>query len=196
MLPSFLNPTRLLLAYQRGIFPMADRQGRIEWYDPDPRAILPLEDFHFSRSLQRTVRSGRYTVQVNTAFREVMEACAEPAPGREESWINPTIITAYCQLHAAGFAHSVECWQNGRLVGGLYGVALNSFFAGESMFSRQRDASKVALVHLVQRLKTRNFRLLDVQFTTPHLQQFGVIEISRRQYQARLAQAIAIPNHF
>ena len=193
---AILDPFRLLLAYQRGIFPMADQYGRIEWYDPDPRAILPLENFHLSRSLQRTVRSGRYTIQLNTAFQQVMEACAAPAPGREQTWISPDIITVYCQLHAAGFAHSVECWRDGRLVGGLYGVAINSFFAGESMFSHQRDASKVALVHLVQQLKEHGFLLLDVQFTTPHLQQFGIIEISRRQYHARLAQAINTPNHF
>lgn len=191
-----LDPFRLLLAYQQGIFPMADQAGRIEWYDPDPRAILPLENFHLSRSLQRVVRSGRYTIQVNTAFSQVMEACAAPAPGREETWISPPIITVYCQLQTAGFAHSVECWQDGRLVGGLYGIAINSFFAGESMFSRQDNASKVALVHLVQRLKARGFLLLDVQFTTPHLQQFGVIEIPRRQYHARLAQAIRTPNRF
>jgi leucyl/phenylalanyl-tRNA---protein transferase len=169
---------------------MAVEGDEIVWFDPDPRAIIPLDALHIPRSLQRVVRKGRYTVTVNQAFAEVIWACAAEAPGREETWISPAIIAAYNELHRLGFAHSVECWQNGRLAGGLYGVALKGLFAGESMFSRERDSSKVALVHLVQRLRAGGFQLLDVQFQTPHLARFGAIEIARSEYKRRLARAL------
>lgn len=191
-----LTPEILLSAYCQGIFPMADDDGALYWYDPDPRAILPLEKLHVSRSLQRTVRQRRYDVRVNTAFESVIRACAVPAPGRELTWISPEIVAAYERLHRAGFAHSVEAWRAEELVGGLYGVAINGFFAGESMFSHARDASKVALVALVERLRERGFKLLDVQFMTEHLRRFGAQEISRAAYQARLAQALRVPARF
>lgn len=184
-----LTPQLLLNAYSQGIFPMAE-DDVIYWYDPDPRTIIPLETFHVPRSLARTIRRSRFEVRADTAFRAVMEACAEPAPGREVTWINEEIITAYCELHALGFAHSVETWQDGVLVGGLYGVSLGGLFAGESMFSRATDASKVALVHLVERLRRGGFVLLDTQFMTNHLQRFGAIEIPRAEYQARLIHAL------
>lgn len=184
-----LTPQLLLNAYSQGIFPMAE-DGVIYWYDPDPRTIIPLDTFHVPRSLARTIRRGRFEVRADTAFRAVMEACAEPAPGREVTWINEEIIMIYCELHALGFAHSVETWQDGALVGGLYGVSLGGLFAGESMFSRATDASKVALVYLVERLRRGGFVLLDTQFMTNHLQRFGAIEISRTEYLARLTQAL------
>jgi leucyl/phenylalanyl-tRNA--protein transferase len=190
-----LHPAELLFAYRQGIFPMAHEDG-IYWYDPDPRAILPLDAFHIPRSLQRVVRRGVFEIRFDTAFREVMEACAMPAPGRETTWISEEFVRLYGQLQQMGYAHSVETWLDGQLVGGLYGVSINSFFAGESMFSCVRDASKVALVHLVRRLNERGFLLLDVQFTTDHLSQFGVIEIPRWQYHTRLAQALRKSNHF
>lgn len=169
---------------------MADDDGTIYWYDPDPRAVIPLDSFHVPRSLARTIRRGRFEVRVDTAFRTVMEACAEPGPGRDVTWISQEFITVYGELHALGFAHSVETWQEGKLVGGLYGVSLGGLFAGESMFSRATDASKVALVYLVERLRRGGFVLLDTQFMTNHLQRFGAIEISRAEYQARLTQAL------
>ncbi|HSM58881.1 MAG TPA: leucyl/phenylalanyl-tRNA--protein transferase [Candidatus Sulfomarinibacteraceae bacterium] len=191
-----LDPRQLLYAYSQGIFPMAGEDGAILWYDPDPRAILPLKEFRVPRRLARTVRQEPYEVRVNTALSDVITYCAAPSPGREQTWINPALIEAYTELHRLGFAHSVEAWQDGQLVGGLYGVALNSLFAGESMFSRERDASKVALVHLVRRLRQRGFLLLDIQFLTDHLAQFGAIEIPRSQYKTRLQQAMLKPNRF
>lgn len=191
-----LTPKILISAYSQGIFPMAHNDGHIYWYDPDPRTILPLDTFHISRSLARTVRKQKFEVRVNTAFEAVIKACAEPAPDRETTWIDQNIITAYTQLHHLGFAHSVESWLNNTLVGGLYGVSLRGLFAGESMFSRQTDASKVALVHLVNRMKTKGLILLDVQFSTPHLEQFGIISIPREEYKNRLAQALEIPAQF
>lgn len=186
-----LTPEMLIAAYCRGIFPMADDRGVIRWYDPHPRAILPLETFHVPRRLARTVRKGIFTIRTDTAFTEVMRACAEPAPGRETTWISDEMIEAYTALHRMGFAHSVEAWRDGRLVGGLYGVAIRGLFAGESMFSRERDASKVALVHLVERLRRGGYVLLDSQFLgSPHLLQFGLIEIPRWEYKRRLAQAL------
>ncbi|MCB0014961.1 MAG: leucyl/phenylalanyl-tRNA--protein transferase, partial [Anaerolineales bacterium] len=157
-----LDAVTLLNAYCQGIFPM-DHDGEIYWYAPDPRAILPLDNFHLPRSLARTVKQKKYEVRIDTAFADVMRACARSAPGREDTWISEEFVEVYSQLHEAGFAHSVESWQDGRLVGGLYGVAINSFFAGESMFSQARDASKVALVALVNYLRQRRFLLLDVQ---------------------------------
>ncbi|MFW6063208.1 MAG: leucyl/phenylalanyl-tRNA--protein transferase [Chloroflexota bacterium] len=191
-----LDPRQLLYAYSQGIFPMAGEDGAILWYDPDPRAIMPLEEFHIPRRLARTVRQEPYEIRVDTAFADVIDRCAAPAPDRRQTWISPTLIEVYKELHRLGFAHSVEAWQDGHLVGGLYGVALNSLFAGESMFSRARDASKVALVHLVRRLQQRKFLLLDIQFLTEHLAQFGAIEIPRGDYKARLQQAILKPNRF
>jgi leucyl/phenylalanyl-tRNA--protein transferase len=185
-----LTPHLLLNAYAQGIFPMAHEDGEVYWYDPDPRAILPLDSFHLPRSLARTLRQDGFQVRFDTAFREVITACAEPAPGRELTWINDEIIESYCELHTLGFAHSVETWIEGKLAGGLYGVSLAGLFAGESMFSRATDSSKIALVYLVEHLRRQRFILLDVQFMTPHLRRFGVIEISRRQYKKRLEQAL------
>jgi len=190
-----LAPEQLLLAYSRGIFPM-NVDGALYWFDPDPRAILPLEAFHVPRRLARTVGRGLFEIRVDNDFGEVMRGCAAPAPGREETWIGEEFVTAYTELHRLGYAHSVEAWQDGELTGGLYGVAINSFFAGESMFSRATDASKVALVHLVERLRERGFLLLDVQFMTGHLRRFGAVEVSRREYRQRLARALAKPNRF
>lgn len=182
-----LEPDVLLGAYADGIFPMADESGEIEWFSPDPRAILPLDGFRVSNNLRRTVRSGRFDVQMNGDFAGVMRACAERDEG---TWISAEIIEAYTRLHALGFGYSVEAHRNGSLVGGLYGVALGGAFFGESMFHRETDASKVALVHLVERMKARGFTLLDVQFMTPHLRQFGTIEIPRKTYLARLQSAL------
>jgi len=187
-----LTPHILLNAYSQGIFPMADEDGTIYWYDPDPRAILPLASFHVPRRLQRTVNRAGYEVRVNTAFREVMIACMEPAPGREKTWISMEIVDVYCELHELGFAHSVETWIEGELTGGLYGVAVGGMFAGESMFSRVTDSSKIALVHLVARLSERGFQLLDIQFLTEHLRSFGAVEIPRDEYKRRLARALRV----
>jgi len=175
---------------------MADEDGTIYWYDPDPRAILPLESFHTPHRLARIIRQGRFEMRVDTAFEAVITACAKPAPGRESTWINQELINAYTELHRLGFAHSVESWRNEKLVGGLYGVTLRGLFAGESMFSRETDASKAALVHLMKRLKKGGFQLLDVQFATAHLQQFGIIKISRREYKLRLAHALGASARF
>ena len=185
-----LDPQLLLAAYAQGVFPMAHEQGQIFWYDPDPRAIIPLDQFHVPLRLARTVRQARYDIRVNMAFRRVLELCAAPTSGREETWISDELIDVYEELHRLGFAHSVESWQDGTLVGGLYGVALNGLYAGESMFSHARDASKVALVHLVRRLQQRDFLLLDIQFMTPHLAQFGAVEIPRGRYKQLLALAL------
>lgn len=168
---------------------MAD-EDEIFWYDPDPRAIIPLDSFHIPRSLQRVINSGRFEVRVDTAFSDVMRACAAPGDGRETTWISEEFVQVYTQLHQSRLAHSVETWLDGELVGGLYGVSLGGFFAGESMFHRERDASKVALVHLVERMKHGGYTLLDVQFMTPHLRRFGAIEVPRKYYKKLLAQAL------
>jgi len=192
-----LTPELLLSAYCQGIFPMAQEDGAIYWYDPDPRSIIPLDGFHVSRRLARTVRNGGFEIRADTSFRAVMQACAEPAPGRESTWISPEFVDAYTQLHMLGFAHSVETWRDGRLVGGLYGVAIRGLFAGESMFNHERDASKVALVHLVERLRRGGFVLLDTQFVvTEHMRQFGTIDIPRAEYKRRLARALQVPAIF
>lgn len=191
-----LTPQLLLSAYCKGVFPMAHEDGRIYWYDPDPRAIIPLDGFHVPRRLARVVRANVFEVRVDTAFTAVMQACAAPADGRETTWISPEFVRAYADLHRRGFAHSVECWQDGRLVGGLYGVSVQGLFAGESMFSLAPNASKVALVHLVHRLQRGGFQLLDTQFMTAHLQQFGTIEISAAAYKRRLAQALFVSAKF
>ena len=193
-----LKAELLLRAYSIGIFPMAESRGdpEIHWIDPDRRGILPIESFHIPRKLRRLVRQKPYEVRCNTAFAEVIRACASPGPGRSDTWINPTIERLYCELHEIGFAHSIECWQGAQLVGGLYGVALGAAFFGESMFSRASNASKIALVHLVARLKKGEFQLLDTQFETPHLRQFGVVEIPRESYRTRLARAVRRHAHF
>lgn len=191
-----LTPHLLLNAYSQGIFPMADDDGTIYWYDPDPRAIIPLDSFHIPRSLARTVRQGGFEIRFDTAFWAVMQACAEPGPSREKTWISQEILLAYTELHQLGFAHSVETWIDNRLVGGLYGVSLGGLFAGESMFSRVTDASKIALVYLVERLRQRGFALLDTQFMTEHLRRFGTVEISRTEYKTRLAHALTIWTQF
>ena len=175
---------------------MAHSDGAIYWYDPDPRAILPLDAFHVPRSLARRVRRGGFEMRVDTDFKAVITACAEPAPGRESTWINAEIIAAYGELHELGFVHSVETWIDGELAGGLYGVTLGGLFAGESMFSRVTDASKIALVYLAERLKRRRFLLLDVQFMTEHLRRFGAIEIPREQYQQYLEKALQVWTRF
>lgn len=186
-----LSPDLLLYAYQQGIFPMADpdEDDAIYWYAPDPRGILPLDAFHVPKTLAKLVRQGRFTVTRDRAFEAVIHACSE----REETWISEDIIATYTVLYRLGVGHSVECWQDGALVGGLYGVALGGAFFGESMFNRVRDASKVALVHLVTHLNTRGFVLLDTQFVTPHLARFGAIEIPKATYEARLQHALMMP---
>jgi len=187
-----LTPEILLRAYAEGLFPMAERRGdpTLYWVSPEKRGIIPLDGFHVPHRLARTVRSGRFIVTADHAFRDVMLACAAPAPGREESWINAEILRLYTALHVGGHAHSIECWRDGTLVGGLYGVRLGGAFFGESMFSRERDASKVALVHLVDALKRGGFTLLDTQFITSHLTRFGAVEIPRQQYLAKLHDAL------
>jgi leucyl/phenylalanyl-tRNA--protein transferase len=171
---------------------MAERRGdpTLYWVSPEKRGIIPLDAFHVPHRLARTVRSGQFTVTADQAFADVMLACAAPAPGREETWINGEILRLYTALHAGGHAHSIECWQNGALVGGLYGVRLGAAFFGESMFSHERDASKVALVHLVEALRRGGFVLLDTQFITAHLTRFGAIEIPRAHYLVKLADAL------
>lgn len=181
-----LSPQLLIYGYAQGIFPM-DEDGQISWYDPDPRAIIPLDErFHVSHSLQRTIRRQTFEIRFDTAFRETMQACAE----RDETWISQEFIETYSQLHAGGLAHSVEAWQDGEMVGGLYGVGLAGLFAGESMWSKARDASKVALVALVERLRAGGFQLLDTQFITPHLATFGAYEIPRAEYKQLLTKAL------
>ena len=185
----------LLQAYRHGLFPMAEtREGdRLFWLDPERRGVLPLDDFHLSRRLLRTLLSGTFTVTADHDFPTVIEGCAAPAPGREDTWINPQIERLFTRLHRMGYAHSVETWQSEEIVGGLYGVAIGGVFFGESMFSRATDASKVALAHLVARLRLGGFRLLDTQFVTTHLTQFGAHAIPRADYKARLADAVATP---
>jgi leucyl/phenylalanyl-tRNA--protein transferase len=193
-----LTPQVLLRAYAEGLFPMAERRDdpALYWVSPEMRGVIPLRGFHVPHRLARTVRSEYFTVTTDRAFTAVMEACAAPAPGREQSWINDEILRLYTALAASGHAHSVECWRDGELVGGLYGVCLGAAFFGESMFSRTRDASKVALVHLVGRLIAGGYRLLDTQFLTGHLARFGAVEISRAAYLEKLADAIAREAYF
>lgn len=193
-----LKPELLLRAYAVGIFPMAESRHdpEIHWIDPDLRGILPLDGLHVPRRLRRRLRRRPFEVRINSAFSDVIRLCATPAADRRDTWINPAIESLYGELHRMGFAHSVEAWYEGQLVGGLYGVALGAAFFGESMFSRASDASKVALVHLVHLLNKSGFLLLDTQFQTPHLKQFGVVEIAREAYRAQLAQAIRTPAQF
>ena len=184
-----LDAETLLVAYSQGAFPMTDRDGAIRWYTADPRGILPLETFHVPRTLRQVVRQNRFDVRVNTHFEEVMRACMETRP--EGSWISDDLIRVYLRLHETGYAHSVESWRGGRLVGGLYGVSIGAAFFGESMFHLERDASKVALVHLVQRLRDRGYELLDTQASTTHLERFGCVEIRAEDYLRRLKCALA-----
>lgn len=187
-----LTPGILLQAYAAGIFPMAEAADDPElfWVDPKRRGILPLDAFHVPRRLRRVLRRGRIAVRCDTAFEAVMRSCAEASETRPTTWINDEIVQLYGALFARGAAHSVECFLDGELVGGLYGVSLGAAFFGESMFSRVTDASKIALVHLVARLRLGGYRLLDTQFVTPHLAQFGCIEISRARYHRLLAEAL------
>jgi leucyl/phenylalanyl-tRNA---protein transferase len=193
-----LTPQLLLRAYSVGVFPMAEGRERPEvyWVDPKQRGILPLDQFRVPRRLRRTVRQNPFEIRCDTAFAAILEGCAAPTPERPDTWINEEILRLNLKLFEMGFAHSVECWREGQLVGGLYGIAIGGAFFGESMFSLARDASKVALVHLVARLKRAGFLLLDTQFVTPHLQRFGALEISRPEYRQRLARAIAAPARF
>ncbi|MDA8869791.1 leucyl/phenylalanyl-tRNA--protein transferase [Rhizobiaceae bacterium] len=188
----------LLNAYASGVFPMAEsaEDPELFWVRPEMRGVLPLDGFHIPRRLQRTVRNAPYRLSVDTAFERVVDACAAPDAGREGTWINDDIRRLYGELHDMGFAHSVEAWDGERLVGGLYGVALGAAFFGESMFSRATDASKLALVELVKLLNEGGFVLLDTQFNTNHLAQFGVIDIPREDYEAILADAIVRPARF
>jgi len=188
----------LLACYARGVFPMADARedAKVFLIDPQHRGVLPLAGFHVPRRLARTVRSDPFEIRIDSAFSQVVALCAEAAPDRRETWINLPIERLYGELHTLGHAHSVECWREGRLAGGLYGVSLKGAFFGESMFSRETDASKVALVHLVARLIAGGFLLLDAQFMTEHLGQFGAHEIPRREYHRRLARALAAEADF
>ncbi|CCD89526.1 leucyl, phenylalanyl-tRNA-protein transferase [Bradyrhizobium sp. ORS 285] len=192
---SEITPEVLLRAYACGIFPMAESADdpSLFWVEPELRGVIPLEGFRVASRLARTVRSDAFTVTVNQAFKAVMDGCAEPQPGREDTWINRRIRELYSGLYAMGHCHSVECWQEGELVGGLYGVSLGRAFFGESMFHRTRDASKVALVHLVARLIAGGFELLDTQYVTEHLKTFGAVEIPRRRYTVLLEKAITGP---
>ncbi len=192
--PNRLTPELLLRAYAAGIFPMAESRhaDAVFWVDPEIRGILPLDSFHVPRSLRKKVCRNVFDVRCDTACERVIRSCSARAGGRRETWINDEIIEAYTRLHSMGFVHSVETWQDGRLVGGLYGVTLGGAFFGESMFSAATDASKVALVHLVARLRRGRFLLLDSQFVTDHLRQFGVVEIPAREYLVRLEEALKI----
>jgi leucyl/phenylalanyl-tRNA--protein transferase len=190
-----ITPEILLRAYSIGLFPMAESAGeeQLFWVDPQDRAIFPLDAFNVSRSLAKTIRSERFDVRVDTDFDAVIDACAASAPKRENTWINSEIRRLYRALFDLGFVHTVECWRDGALVGGLYGVSMRSAFFGESMFHRETDASKVALSHLVARLRANGFRLLDTQFMTPHLASLGAVEIRREAYHRLLEEALAAP---
>jgi leucyl/phenylalanyl-tRNA--protein transferase len=185
----------LLSAYASGWFPMAIAPGEIRWYSPDPRGVIPLDTFHVPRRLARSLRTSGFEIRLDTSFRTVIESCAarEDADG---DWIDGEIVESYCALHAQGFAHSVETWQDGILVGGLYGVAVKGAFFGESMFHRVTDASKAALVALVERLRARGYALLDTQWVTGHLSQFGATEIPRRRYLRQLDAALQVDVRF
>lgn len=193
-----LTPEWLLDAYSHGIFPWPTGQPEVPtpWFSPDPRAIIEFERFHVSQRLRRTCRGGRFAVTRDRAFAQVMQGCASAPDRRDGTWITPEMIAAYCQLHELGHAHSVEAWQGERLVGGVYGVSIGGLFAAESMFRLETDASKVALVHLVEHLQARGYVLLDIQQLTPHTKSLGAIEISRREYLERLARALTRPARF
>ena len=184
-----IPPSLLIEGYKRGLFPMGMPDGSVQWFSPDPRGIIPLESFHLPRRLARAMRTAVIDVRIDTAFVDVVQACAERSDG-DGTWITPEILDSYESLFDLGFAHSVEVWKEGVLAGGLYGVAVGCAFFGESMFHRATDASKFALAALVERLLARGFTLLDIQWVTPHLEQFGAIEIPRKEYLRRLATAV------
>ena len=190
--PNRLTPELLLRAYCMGIFPMGGDDDEIKWYSPNPRCIFDFDRFHVPKRLARTYRQGRFEMRVNTAWSEVLRNCA----ARDTTWITEQIYDVYTQLHNLGFAHTVEAWRGGRLVGGLYGVAIGGAFMGESMFHKETDASKVSLVYLVERLKQRGFTLLDSQFMTEHLSTFGAVNITREDYTARLNDALILRRSF
>ena len=196
--PLRITPELLLEAYRHGLFPMAEdrHDSRLHWIEPEVRGILPLDDVHIPKRLARKVRADVFKVRINTGFADVIEGCATPAPGRWTTWINDDIIDLYDQLHEMGKVHSVEVWRDSQLVGGLYGVAIGAAFFGESMFSRESDASKIALVHLIARLRQGRYRLLDTQFVTKHLSRFGAIDMPRELYRARLSDALAHEGDF
>lgn len=187
-----IPPEFLLQGYRLGVFPMAMEDNSIAWFSPDPRAIIPLENFHVPHTLRREWRRKVFDIRIDGRFGEVIRACAK----RKDTWINDKIIESYERLHELGYAHSVEAWNKDRLAGGLYGVAIGGAFFGESMFHRVTNASKIALVALVEHLRARKFALLDTQWLTPHLVQFGAIEISRKQYLRRLREAVELPRKF
>ena len=193
-----LTPALILRAYGCGLFPMAEGKAEqdVFWVDPEKRGVIPFDGFHVPRRLARTVRAGRFRITVDRDFGRIVRGCARRTGRRPESWINGPIFEAYCALHRQGHAHSVEAWHDDRLAGGLYGVALGAAFFGESMFSTERDASKVALVHLVARLRAGGFTLLDTQFVTPHLSRFGAVEVPRDRYHGRLREALERPATF
>jgi len=193
-----ISSSLLVSAYSSGWFPMAVDGGEVRWYSPDPRGVIPLDGFHLPSRLARLVRGGRFRIEIDRRFEDVMRACAETDRKEEDAgtWISDEILASYVELHRLGLAHSVETWLDDRLVGGLYGVALGGAFFGESMFHHVTDASKVALAALVERLRTRGFRLLDVQWVTPHLEQFGAIEIPRAMYLKQLERALAVQAEF
>ncbi|MGH9307987.1 MAG: leucyl/phenylalanyl-tRNA--protein transferase [Vicinamibacterales bacterium] len=194
MIPSNL----LLAAYASGWFPMADDEGQLSWYSPDPRGIIPLGAFHAPARLGRVIRRGLFRIQIDTVFEDVIRACAEAErdPVESGTWISEEIVESYCALHDLGYAHSVEAWQADALVGGLYGVALGGAFFGESMFHHVTDASKVALAALVDHLRSRGFLLLDTQWVTPHLEQFGAVEIPRSDYLELLERSLKVETSF
>lgn len=192
-MPAELSADLVLSAYYDGLFPMADPRGRIALYSPDPRGVLELDHLRISRSLRKVIQRRLFEVKINADFAGVITACADRPDG---TWISPSIREAYIELHTRGWAHSVETWRNGRLAGGLYGIAIGAAFFGESMFHRETDASKVALVALVNRLKQAGYTLLDVQFLTPHLERLGATEISRETYLRRLDEAVKLDRTF
>ena len=195
---SVLTPEILLNAYTHGIFPMAETRDdpEIFWVDPERRGIFPLEQFRVSKSLRKKIKQNKFKITVDTCFRQVMKECAAPSEGRENTWINRTILDLYTELHLNGNAHPIEVWREDQLVGGLYGVSFASVFCGESMFSKEADASKIALTALVSRLKHGGFQLLDTQFLTEHLASLGAVEISREEYHRRLDQASTSKSDF
>lgn len=187
-----IEPGFLLQAYGQGLFPMGMEDGEIGWFSPDPRGVIPLDQFHVPHGLKRFLKKSPFEVRMNTRFRDVMLGCSD----RETTWIDDTVLESYCWLYQLGFAHCVETWEGNRLVGGLYGVAIGGAFFGESMFSRVSNASSAALVALVNHLRRRGFQLLDTQWTTPHLKRFGAQEISRDDYMDRLERASFLPVSF
>ena len=188
-----LSPERLIAAYSHGIFPWYNEAQPILWWSPDPRMVLFTNEFKVSRSLVKTLKQNRFEVRADTSFRAVMEACSEPRTGQSGTWISPPVIDAYTKLHRLGHAHSVETWRNGDLVGGLYGVAIGRMFFGESMFAREPDASKVALVHLVEMLKSKDMPVIDCQQETHHLARFGARPIPRREFAGWLSRLVHSP---